>query len=167
MNVRNRNHWAETFGFKAATTLGISGTPGIHSHKRRPIARLVGVLAVLSILISSTESYAGAWTQVQGRLIGNGYFGPSPIGGVVLTLYNPQLGRSTRVVSRQDGTFYFGNIPLGQYVVEVWFPNNRYPRTFRADVYRMPVCYIGTFQVDMPISMQNPQGPGGWMQTGF
>jgi hypothetical protein len=115
-------------------------------HNRRAIARVVGVLALLGILVGATPSYAQPWTQVQGRLIGNAYYGPSPVGGVVLTLFNWHIGLSTRSVSRPDGTFYFGNIPFGWYNVEVRFPNNPYPRTFRVAVNQMPVSNIGTIQ---------------------
>jgi hypothetical protein len=173
MNLINTNYRAVSFGWKRETTLAIPETLCIHGCKRRGIARVVGVLTLLGILVGATQSYAQPWTQVQGRLIGNGYYGPSPVGGVVLTLFNWQVGRSTRSLSRPDGTFYFRNIPLGWYNVEVWFPNNPYPRAFRVAVNQMPVSNIGTIQLDMPTGMQSPQGIGGtpgyggWVQTGY
>jgi hypothetical protein len=42
----------------------------IHGYKRRGIARVVGVLALLGILVGATQSYAQPWTQVQGGLSG-------------------------------------------------------------------------------------------------
>jgi hypothetical protein len=170
MNLGNRNYLAETFGCKGATTLAIPGTLGI---QRRTIVQLFAALALLSILFGATQSYAQPWTQVQGRLIGNGYYGPSPVGGVVLTLFNSQVGRTTRSVSRPDGTFYFRNIPFGWYNVEVWFPNSPYPLTFRVLVNQMPVSYVGTFQLDMPVGVQRPRGAGvrpgygGWLRSGL
>jgi hypothetical protein len=91
----------------------------------------------------------------------------------MLTLFNRQVGRSTRSISRPDGTFYFRNIPLGWYNVEVWFPNNPYPQTFKVVVNQMPVSNIGTIQLNMPMGMQGPQGVGGipgqpgWVQTRY
>ncbi len=173
MNLINTNHTAVPFGRKQEATLAIPETFGIHGYERRAVARLVVVLILLSILVGATQSYAQPWTQVQGRLIANGYYGPSPVGGVVLTLFNWQVGRSTQSVSRPDGNFYFRNVPLGWYTVEVWFPNNPYPRTFRAAVDRMPVSNIGTIQLDVPPGMRSPQriggipGYSGWAQTGY
>jgi hypothetical protein len=171
MNFMNTNYRAVPCCWKLEAALAIPET--LHGCKRRIVARVVGVLALLGILLSATQSYAQPWTQVQGRLIGNGHYGLSPAGGVVLTLFNSQVGRSTRSVSRPDGTFYFRNIPLGWYIVEVWFPNNPYPRTLRVAVNQMPISNIGTIQLDMPIGMQSPQGIGGipgyggWAQTGY
>ena len=79
----------------------------------------------------------------------------------MLTLFNSQVGRSTRSVSRPDGYFHFRKIPLGWSIVEVWFPNNPYPRTLRVAVNQIAVSNIGTIQLDMPIGMQSPQGIGG------
>ena len=171
MNFMNANYRAVPCCRKLEAALAIPET--LHGCKRRIVARVVGVLALLCILLGATQSYAQPWTQVQGRLIGNGHYGLSPAGGVVLTLFNSQVGRSTRSVSRPDGTFHFRNIPLGWYIVEVWFPNNPYPRTLRVAVNQMPVSNIGTIQLDMPIGMQSPQGIGGipgyggWAQTGY
>lgn len=175
MNLRNRNYGAVTSGWNRATTMAIPGPLGIPRYTRRAtLCQLIGALALLSILLDPTPSYAQSpWTQVRGRLIGNGYYGPTPIAGVVLTLYNKQLGRSARALSRPDGSFYFGNIPLGAYFVEVWFPNSPYPRAFKVIVNRMPVANIGTFQLDMPIGVQSTQGAGAgpgygdWLQSGF
>ena len=65
--------------------------------RRATLLQLLGAFALLSILLDPTQSYAQSpWTQVRGRLIGNGYYGATPIAGVVLTLYNKQLGRSAR-----------------------------------------------------------------------
>jgi hypothetical protein len=65
------------------------------------------------------------------------------------------------------------DVPLGWYNVEVWFPNNPYPRTFKVVVNQMPVSNVGTIRLNMPMGMQSPQGVGGipgqrgWVQTGF
>jgi hypothetical protein len=175
MDLKNRNYGAVTRGGNRAPTLAIPEPPDIVRYTRRAIRfQLVGALALVSILLDPTQSYAQSpWTQVRGRLIGNGYYGPTPIAGVVLTLYNRQLGRSARALSRPDGTFYFGNIPLGGYFVEVWLPNSPYPRTFKVIVDRMPVANIGTFQFDTPVGVQSTQGAGAgprygeWLQSGL
>jgi hypothetical protein len=102
------------------------------------------------------QSYASAArTGVYGRLVGNGYYGPTSVPGVMVTLYNPRLGRCARAISRPDGTFYFGNIPLGAYFVEVWYPNTAWPHRFQILVNRLPVVNVGTLQV------------GAWLQAGF
>jgi hypothetical protein len=175
MNVKNGNYGAMTRGWNQATTLAIPELVGIGRYTRRAMRlQVVGILALVSILFDPAQSYAQSpWTQVRGRLVGNGYYGPTPIAGVALTLYNRQLGRSARVLSRPDGTFYFGNIPLGGYFVEVWFPNSPYPRTLKVIVNQMPVANIGTFQLDRPIGVQGTQGVGAgpgygdWSQCGF
>jgi hypothetical protein len=173
MNLINENCRAVPFGLKQETTSAISETLGAYGYKRRTTARIVGVFALLGILVAATQSNAQPWTQVQGRLIGIGYYGPSPVGGVVLTLFNGQLGRSTQSVSRPDGTFSFRNIPLGWYNVELWFPNNPYPHTVRVAVNQMPVSNIGTIQLDMRTGPQGPRGiggipgRGGWVQAGY
>jgi hypothetical protein len=173
MSLINTNYRAAAFGLRQATTLPISETLSTCGYKRRAIAHIVGILALLGILFGTTESYAQPWTHVQGRLIVNGYYGPSPVGGVVLTLFNPRVGRSTQSVSRPDGTFYFRNIPLGWYNVEVWFPNNPYPHILKVAVNQIPISNIGTIQLNMPTGMQSPQGiggipsQGGWVQTGY
>jgi len=203
MNINKNNYAAVTFGWNRTATLAIRRplvccpgnnmirvalktarrqgvtrarcTLGIRRYTRHAILlRFIGVLALLSTLLDPTPSYAGSpWTHVQGRLIGEGFYGPTPIPGVVVTLYNQQFGRSGRAVSRQDGTFYFGSVPLGAYFVEVWFRNSPYPRTFRVFVNRMPFTNIGTFQLDMPMGVQSTQGAGAgrvyadWSQSGF
>ena len=174
MDVRNRNYLAEIFGGKEKATSAFLETFGFHRHRRRVIGPLLAALALLSIPFGATQSYAQPWTRVQGRLIGNGYYGPSPVGGVVLTLFNPQVGRTTQSISRPDGTFYFKNVPFGWYNIEVWSPNSPYPLTFRVVVNQIPVSYIGTFQLNMPIGLQSPQGAGAspgpgnsWLQSGL
>lgn len=84
MNLINTKYRAVPCGCKRETTLVIPET--LHGYKRHAIARVVGGLALLGIALGATQSYAQPWTQVQGRLIGNGHYGPSPVGGVVLTL---------------------------------------------------------------------------------
>lgn len=173
MNLINENCSAVPLGLKQETTLAILESLGAYGYKRRTTARIVGVFALLGILVAATQSDAQPWTQVQGRLIGIGYYGPSPVGGVVLTLFNGQLGRSTQSVSRPNGTFYFRNIPLGWYNIELWFPNNPYPHTVRVAVDQMPVSDIGTIQLDMRTGLQGPRGiggipgRGGWVQAGY
>jgi hypothetical protein len=173
MNLINTSDRAVPFGWKQEATWAIPEPLGINGYKRRAIARVVAVATLLVVLLGAAQSYAQSWTQVQGRLIANSYYGPAPVGGVVLTLFNWQVGRSTQSVSRPDGTFYFRNVPLGWYTVEVWFANNPYPRIFKAAVNRMPVSHIGTIQLDMPPGIQSPQriggtpGHGGWAQNGY
>ena len=89
MNFMNTNYRAVPCCWKLEAALAIPET--LHGCKRRIVARVVG-LALLGILLGATQSYAQPWTQVQGRLIGNGHYGLSPAGGVVLTLFNSQLG---------------------------------------------------------------------------
>jgi hypothetical protein len=171
MNLINTHHMAVPCGWKREPTLVIR--TALVGSRQRAIARVVAVLVLLGILVGATQSYAQAWTQVQGQLIGNGYYGPTPVGGVMLTLFNWQVGRSKRSISRPDGTFYFRNVPLGWYNVEVWFPNNPYPQTFKVVVNQMPVSNVGMIQLNMPMDMPRPQGVGGipgqpgWVQTGF
>ncbi len=72
------------------------------------------------------------------------------------------MGLSILETYRLDGT-----------IVEVWFPNNPYPHTFKVVVNQMPVSNVGMIQLNMPIGRQGPQGLGaipgqpGWAQTGF
>jgi hypothetical protein len=169
MNTNNNDCAAMTFGWNRATTLANPSVLGMRFYSRRAILlRFVGVLALLSMLLGSTQSFA--WspsTQVQGRLIGQGFHGPMPVPGLIVTLYNRQLGRSGRAVSRPDGTFYFGSVPLGPYLVEVWFRNNPYPRTFRVFVNQMPFANIGTFQLGMPQVAGGGGVYGPWSQSGF
>ena len=168
MNIKYDNYGAERLSRKGATTLSID------CNKRRAISQLLAILGLLTVLFGATPSYAQAWTQVQGRLVGNGYYGASPVRGAALTLFNSQIGRTTRSISQSDGTFYFRNIPLGWYNVEVWFPHSPYPFTFRAIVNRIPVSNIGTFQLNIPVGgVQTPAAAGsglgydGWLQSGL
>ena len=171
MNLINNNCKAVPFGWKRKIISAISETLGTYGYKRRALARIVGSFVLLGVLAGTTQAYSQPWTQVQGRLIGIGYYGAAPAGGVVLTLFNGQIGRSTRSLSRPDGTFYFRNIPLGWYNVEVWLPNNPHPHTIRVVVNQMPLADLGTIQLDMRTGLQSPRGigespgQGGWVQT--
>jgi hypothetical protein len=134
--------------------------------RRRRVIKLFFSLILLSIVSGARQSYgqepsyAPAWTQVCGRIIGNGYYGPSPLGGVAVTLFNSRVGRTARSISRPDGIFYFRNVPLGWYNVEVWLPNNPYPTVLTRVVNRTPIADIGTLQFNLPVGVQGQGGAG-------
>ena len=173
MNLMNSNVRDGQLGRDRKVTSARTLNLVANRHNRGALVRIVAICVLLTTLVSASHSYAQAWTQVQGRLIGIGYYGPVPAGGVVLTLFNWQLGRSRQSISRPDGTFYFRNIPLGWYNVEVWIPNNPYPRTVRVAVNQVPVVNVGVIQLDMRTRLQGPPNVGvvpgqpGWVQAGY
>ena len=59
MNHKNGNYCGVAFGWNRATTLAIPGPLGIRRYTRHAILlRFIGALALLSILLDPTQSYA-------------------------------------------------------------------------------------------------------------
>lgn len=68
----------------------------------------------LCILFLVTAANAAT---IRGRLIhSNGY----PAGGIAVTVYNANTGRSSPAYTGGDGMYYIYNVPAGPYYLEVW-----------------------------------------------
>lgn len=80
------------------------------------------ILALSLFLMSASASLAAT---LRGRLYAMGPQGAYPVGGIAVTVINPNMGRSQPAFTGQDGMYYL-NVPAGAYTLEVWF--SRDPR---------------------------------------
>src|SRR5262249_21746931 len=79
------------------------------------------ICAAFLIMLSVICAAAPADVMVRGRLDRLDSRGALyPANSVVLTLNNPQRGRSARVYTGNDGMYYFHNVPEGRYTWEIW-----------------------------------------------
>src|SRR5215471_7729339 len=77
--------------------------------------------ATVFLMLSLICSASAGGVMVRGRLDRQDPRGVTyPANSVVVTLNNPQLGRSPRVYSGNDGMYYFYNVPPGHYTLEIW-----------------------------------------------
>lgn len=104
----------------------------MESLKRRafnPLAKLL--LVSLIVFVASAHVYAGT---VRGRLERRDGYGRNYMaGGVGVTLYSQQQGRSAPAYTGNDGMYYLYNVPPGKYYLEVWAYQNREP--LRYEIY--------------------------------
>lgn len=74
-----------------------------------------------------------AQTTVRGQILRNGQF---PAGGIQVTLFSPNVGRSSPTRTSADGMYYFYNVPFGGYYLEIWISNP--PRAYPVQVAGYP-----------------------------
>ncbi len=79
---------------------------------------------VAAILFLCAGSALDAAT-LRGRLFAVGPTGAFPVGGIAVTVFQPNIGRSYPSYSGMDGMYYL-NVPPGVYTLEVWY--SRDPR---------------------------------------
>jgi hypothetical protein len=70
---------------------------------------------------------------IRGRLVRIAPNGQAfPAGGIAVTVYNAQLGRTSPSTTDGNGMYYLNNIPPGGYYLEVWVSNP--PRVYPIQV---------------------------------
>jgi hypothetical protein len=92
------------------------------------VRRLVYVCALVIALSESADA-----ATLRGRLYRvypNGF--QSVAGGIAVTLYSPNMGRTSPATSGPDGMYYLYNIPPGTYNLEIWVSNP--PLVFQVQV---------------------------------
>ena len=82
---------------------------------KRPLR--IAAIVLGYTLVAAANSFAG---NVRGLLLRQGPQGTYPAGGIAVTVYTPQMGRSRPGYSGSDGMYYLYNIPAGTYYMEIW-----------------------------------------------
>jgi hypothetical protein len=87
---------------------------------RGQIFRRLAYICALVLLLSTSADAA----TLRGRLLRVYPNGAQFVaGGIAVTLYSQNLGRSTPATSGPDGMYYLYNIPPGDYNLEIWVSN--------------------------------------------